>query len=86
MPEISWFYGLRITMNYNDHHPRHFHVDYGDDQATIDIDLLALHDGYLPKRALRMVLLWAKLHQAALLDNWERCRASQPLAKVPPLE
>ena len=26
MPEISLFYGIRITMYYDDHNPPHFHV------------------------------------------------------------
>ena len=28
MPEISLFYGIRITMYYDDHNPPHFHVEY----------------------------------------------------------
>ena len=28
MPEISLFYGIRITMYYNDHMPPHFHAEY----------------------------------------------------------
>lgn len=27
MPEISLFYGIRVTMYYTDHNPPHFHVD-----------------------------------------------------------
>lgn len=29
MPEISLFYGIRITMNWSDHNPPHFHAEYG---------------------------------------------------------
>ena len=28
MPEISLFYGIRITMYYDDHNPPHFHAEY----------------------------------------------------------
>lgn len=28
MPEISLFFGIRITMYYDDHNPPHFHADY----------------------------------------------------------
>ncbi|HBF76754.1 MAG TPA: DUF4160 domain-containing protein, partial [Clostridiaceae bacterium] len=28
MPEISSFYGIKITMYYNDHLPPHFHAKY----------------------------------------------------------
>ena len=27
MPEISLFYGIKITMNWNDHVPPHFHAE-----------------------------------------------------------
>lgn len=28
MPEISLFYGIRVTMYYKDHMPPHFHAEY----------------------------------------------------------
>ena len=28
MPEIALFYGIRMTMYYDDHMPPHFHADY----------------------------------------------------------
>ena len=31
MPEISRFYGIVISMYYDDHNPPHFHVRYGGD-------------------------------------------------------
>lgn len=37
MPLISLFFGIRITMYYNDHMPPHFHVSYADETALIDI-------------------------------------------------
>jgi hypothetical protein len=30
MPEISLFYGIRITMNWDEHNPPHFHVKYAE--------------------------------------------------------
>ena len=27
MPEISLFYGIRVTMYYEDHNPPYFHAD-----------------------------------------------------------
>ena len=52
MPEISRFFGIIITMNYNDHPPAHFHVRYGDQKALIDIERLALLEGHLTARPL----------------------------------
>ena len=37
MPEISLFYGIRVTMYYDDHNPPHFHVEYAGNKAIIDI-------------------------------------------------
>lgn len=33
MPEISLFYGIHITMFYNDHNPPHFHAEYAGHKA-----------------------------------------------------
>ena len=35
MPEISNFYGIIITMLFDDHNPPHFHVKYGENRAVI---------------------------------------------------
>jgi hypothetical protein len=45
MPEISVFYGIRITMYYRDHQPPHFHAEYGDDEELIVISTLATYAG-----------------------------------------
>lgn len=37
MPEISLFFGIRITMFYSDHNPPHFHAEYAGCKALIDI-------------------------------------------------
>jgi hypothetical protein len=47
MPEISRFFGIIIAMFYNDHAPPHFHVRYGGQAATIEIETLRLLDGKL---------------------------------------
>ena len=48
MPTISTFYGLFIRMFFNDHAPPHFHVQYAEYKATIDIQKLEIDDGELP--------------------------------------
>ena len=37
MPEISVFFGIRVTMYYDDHNPPHFHADYNDRKVLVDI-------------------------------------------------
>ena len=62
MPEISRFFGVIITMNYNDHAPPHFHVRYGDKKALIGIQSLTLLQGRLSPRVFGLVMEWASLH------------------------
>lgn len=38
MPENSLFYGIRVTMYYDDHNPPHFHAEYNGNKAIIEID------------------------------------------------
>ncbi len=88
MPRISAFYGIVIWMYHDEVHHRgrpHFHASYGDDEASIDIESLAVIAGELPPRARRLVGEWARAHQAELRRNWERARDHQPLEPIEPL-
>ena len=85
MPTISQFYGIVIRMFFGDHAPPHFHAIYGDFQATVHIDRLAVIEGELPRRALELVLDWAELHRGELLENWRLCRDKQPPRGIDPL-
>jgi hypothetical protein len=53
MPEISRFFGVIIKMFYNDHLPAHFHAEYGEHEALIEIDTLGVYRGELPRRRWR---------------------------------
>ena len=86
MPEICRFFGIVITMNYNDHPPPHFHVRYGGQKALIGIQTLALLRGKLSPRVFGLVMEWASLHQAELMENWELARRQVALQKIEPLE
>jgi len=86
MPQISRFFGIVVTMFYNDHPPPHFHARYGADQILIEIEDLAILHGSLPPRALGLVMEWAALHKAQLLENWHLARAQAPLKSIEPLE
>jgi hypothetical protein len=86
MPEISRFFGMVITMYYNDHAPPHFHVRYGQQKALITIETLTLLEGKLKPRALGLVIEWAALYQAELMENWELARQKAELNNIEPLE
>jgi len=85
MPSISSFYGIIIRMFFNEHAPPHFHAQYAEYKACIDIQALTLIEGELPRRALNLVLDWAELHQAELMRNWELCEQHQQPLKIKPL-
>ena len=85
MPEISRFLGIVIGMFYREHGRAHFHAVYGEFEASVEVDPVVVH-GDLPPTALRLVLEWASLHEAELLENWQLAREGQPLKKIAPLE
>ena len=82
MPEISRFFGIVIRMYYNDHAPPHFHAEYGSHEAQVRIDPLGMLQGYLPPRALALVMEWAALHRDELLADWELARQSAQLNRI----
>ena len=36
MPEVSLFYGIRVTMYYDDHNPPYFHAEYSGYKSIIN--------------------------------------------------
>ena len=85
MPEISLFGGIRITMYYSDHNPPHFHAQYGDFKALVDIQHGYVIKGALPSRQLKYVLAWCEMHQDELMQNWELAKDGKPLNRINPL-
>jgi hypothetical protein len=54
--------------------------------VVIIIDSLAVRDGYLPRRAMSMVLEWASIHREELSADWILAAEHRPLNKIEPLE
>jgi len=85
MPTVSMFYGILIQMFWDEHAPPHFHATYGEFKATINIRNLCMGEGTLSRRATQLVLDWAELHQAELLEDWDLCQAHQHPKSIEPL-
>jgi hypothetical protein len=85
MPAVSLFYGIKITMNWDEHNPPHFHVEYAEYRASIIIQDSIIGGGYLPGRQLKMALAWCEIHKDELMQNWELSRTGQPLNQIDPL-
>ena len=71
MPILSRFYGILVKMYFNDHLPPHFHAEYGEYEAQIRIADLEIWEGYLPPKALSLVVEWANIHKNELMKNWD---------------
>lgn len=84
MPVLSRFYGIVIRMYFlqSEHNPPHIHAIYNDDVAAIDFMTGEVLEGFLPAKALAMVLEWIDLNRDALREIWE----TQEFKKLPPLE
>ncbi len=85
MPEISRFLGIKIFMYFNEHNPPHFHVEYNDCRASIDIKTFGVMDGKLPSKVLGLVVEWAEDHQDELFQNWNNMKETGEYKKIEPL-
>ncbi|RLD06362.1 MAG: DUF4160 domain-containing protein [Chloroflexi bacterium] len=86
MPEISRFYGIVIRMYFDEHNPPHFHAEYGEHEALVDINSMSIIAGRLPSRVLGMVIEWASIHQDELKQEWGKARNMESLGKISPLK
>ena len=75
VPEICRFFGIVITMNYNDHNP---YARYGSSAALFTIAPIALYSGELPPRAIGLVMEWAAVHRHELPADWHLARDTKP--------
>ncbi|WP_245590002.1 DUF4160 domain-containing protein [Desulfonatronum lacustre] len=82
MPEIARFYGIIIKLFFSDHLPAHFHAVYGEYVGLFNIETLEMIEGDLPKRAMKLVLEWARVNQEEMKKMWD----AQEFRKLPPLE
>ena len=85
MPIISNFFGIIIRMFFNEHAQPHYHVEYAEYKASVNIQTLEVSEGKLSRRAQELVLDWAELHQKELLEDWELCRQHLEPKQIEPL-
>ena len=86
MPELCRFLGIIIAMYHREHGVAHFHVTYGEHDATIDIETGEVLAGKLPRRILKKVREWREIHLEELRENAELAAMRRPLNKIEPLE
>lgn len=83
MPVISIFFGIVIRMYHDDHPPPHFHASYQGFTAFVRVSNGEIMHGSLPKKAARIVKQWALDHGEALMANWARAEALEPMELIP---
>ena len=83
MPEISRFYGIIIHMFFNEHNPPHFHAVYGEYRVSIDLENEVVN-GFMPKRALKLVFEWMDIHKTEIIENWKKCQQGETPDKIEP--
>jgi hypothetical protein len=86
MPEISRFYGIRITIYFDDHLPSHFHAEYGEFEAVFSIESGNMINGKLPSTAKKLIKRWYNLHKNKILITWEQIQNDKLFDKIPPLD
>lgn len=82
MPTISEFYGIIISMYYNDHYPPHIHARYAEYEASLLIETGEIIEGYLPARAKGLVQEWVQINRESLLIQWN----TKTFYRIPPLK
>jgi hypothetical protein len=83
MPILSVFFGIIIRMWHDDHPPPHIHASYQGFEALIDIRTGQILEGYLPKKAAKIIKEWCLAHQYELNKNWEKAQQFEPLERIP---
>ena len=87
MPELSRFYGIIITMYYNDsvqHHKPHVHASYGEYEASIALDgeLIA---GRMPAKQYRIISGWMAIHEEEIYEAWNNAVQNKKFNRIDPL-
>ena len=86
MPIISVFFGILIRLFHDDHNPPHFHVEYAERRAIVDIATGKVLAGHLPKRVRRLVEEWRRLNLRRLQAAWGDAQMGRQPRRIPPLE
>jgi hypothetical protein len=83
MPVVARFDGIKIQFYNDEHPPPHFHAEYAEHVAMIDIDTLAIMQGHLPRPQYRKVVAWAETRKGALLLAWVTSLSDLNPGKIP---
>lgn len=82
-PEISRFYGIKLTMRFpsKEHNPPHIHAAYAGYNASFAIEDGTILDGKFPKRGTKMVVTFIERNKKELMEMWKNGNYK----KLPPI-
>ena len=89
MPTISMFYGILVSMFFEDndrHHLPHIHARYSGEKASVSIDDGTVLAGGIPARQLKMLQAWIEIHKEELLADWKLCQNGEKPYSIEPLK
>lgn len=87
MPIISQFYGIIVSIYFNEnnkHNLPHIHVRYNEYKATYDFDGNTL-SGELPFKQNKLIEAWIIIHKEDLVTLWNLMQEEGIYFKIKPL-
>jgi hypothetical protein len=87
MPVVSQFYGIIITMYFNEntrHKLPHLHAEYAEHDAVFNLNGELL-DGNLPIKQTKLIEAWISIHKEELYSLWHAMQAHNEFFKIDPL-
>lgn len=88
LPIISQFYGVIISMFFNDtdrHHLPHIHVQYAEYRCTFDFKGNVL-SGNIPLKQKKLVVAWIELRKEDLTTLWNMLQSGNGSFTIEPLK
>ena len=84
MPVVSAFFGTLIKMFHDDHNPPHFHAEYGEYRAIVEIGFGKMLAGKFSKRVQQLVGEWRRSHaEDCAAHGATRKQGASPDASAP---
>ena len=88
MPIVSQFYGIIISMFFNDtdrHHLPHIHVQYAEYRCSIDFNENLL-SGNIPNKQRKLVEAWIEIRKEELIALWNILQSGSNGFTIEPLK
>lgn len=86
MPQICYFYGITIYIQFLDHNPPHIHAIYQACKGQYSINSGELMAGKMPNKAHKLIQEWIELRKPDLQQVWDLAQAGKQVFPIKPLE